>query len=107
MRVAVKNHALPVCKKNRIASLLCNFESTINKVSCILYLLYLGYIVHDIFWFKLVEMGVRGKILNVSKSIYSNLKSRVKFDNRVSSDFTSCLGSDRENAYLQYSFQCT
>ena len=34
----------------------------------------------------------RGKVLNVIKSIYTNLKSRVKFDNRVSSDFTCCLG---------------
>ena len=50
------------------------------------------YIVHDILWFKLVEIGVPGKMLNVIKSIYSNLKSRVKFDNRVSSDFTCCLG---------------
>ena len=31
MRVAVKNHALPVYKKNRIASLLCIFESTIRS----------------------------------------------------------------------------
>ena len=30
MPVAVKNHALPVYKKNRIASLLCIFESTIR-----------------------------------------------------------------------------
>ena len=29
MRVAVKSHALPVYKKNRIVSLLCIFESTI------------------------------------------------------------------------------
>ena len=29
MLIAVKNHALPVYKKNRIASLLCIFESTI------------------------------------------------------------------------------
>ena len=29
MRVAVKNHALPVYKKNRIAPLLCIFENTI------------------------------------------------------------------------------
>ena len=50
------------------------------------------YIVHDILWFKLVEIGVRGKMLNVIKSIYSNLKSRVKFDNHVSSVFTCCLG---------------
>ena len=32
MRVAVKSHALPVCKKNRIASLLCIFESTIDTL---------------------------------------------------------------------------
>ena len=51
------------------------------------------YIVHDILRFKLVEIGVRGKMLNIIKSIYSNLKPRVKFDNRVSSDFTCCLGA--------------
>ena len=49
------------------------------------------YIVLGILWFKLVEIGVRGKMLNVIKSIYSNLKSRVMCDNRVSSDFTCCL----------------
>ena len=31
-------------------------------------------------------------MLNVIKSIYSNLKSRVKFDNRVSRDFFCSLG---------------
>ena len=35
MRVAVENHALPVYKKNRIASLLCIFESTIVRNSYI------------------------------------------------------------------------
>ena len=30
MRVAVKSHALPVNKKNRIALLLCTFETTIS-----------------------------------------------------------------------------
>ena len=29
MRVAVKSHALPVYKKNRITSLLCIFETTV------------------------------------------------------------------------------
>ena len=29
MRVAVNSHALPIYKKNRIASLLCIFETTI------------------------------------------------------------------------------
>ena len=32
MRIAVKSHALPVYKKNRIASLLCIFETTIVTV---------------------------------------------------------------------------
>ena len=30
MRVAVNSHALPIYKKNRIASLLCIFETTIR-----------------------------------------------------------------------------
>ena len=32
MHVAVKSHALPVYKKNRIFSLLCIFESTIKMI---------------------------------------------------------------------------
>ena len=42
MRVAVIIHALPIYKKNRIASLLCIFETTIfllfviNAISCLL-----------------------------------------------------------------------
>ena len=31
MRLAVKSHALPVYKKNRIASLLCIFESILHQ----------------------------------------------------------------------------
>ena len=76
------------------------------------YLLYLltfkthlfDYIVRDILWFELFEMGVCEKMLNVIKSIYSNLKSKVKFNNRVSSDYTCCLESDRGRAYLSCSF---
>ena len=34
MREAVNNHALPIYTKNRIASLLCIFESTIPGLSC-------------------------------------------------------------------------
>ena len=32
MRVVVNSHALPIYKKNRIASLLCIFETTIEVV---------------------------------------------------------------------------
>ena len=48
MRVAVKNHALPVYKKNRIASLLCIFESTISEPIFKLLVLYNFGPVHEI-----------------------------------------------------------
>ena len=43
MRVAVNSHALPVYKKNRIASLLCIFETTILQVEA----------VYDIYLYKI------------------------------------------------------
>ena len=42
------------------------------------------FVVRDALWYKLIQMGVRGKILNIIQSMYSNIKSRVKFDNIVS-----------------------
>ena len=38
MRVAVNSHALPVYKKNRIASLLCIFETTIRMPYCLCFI---------------------------------------------------------------------
>ena len=37
-------------------------------------------------------MGVRVKILNIIQSRYSNIKSKVKFDNILSDEFSSFLG---------------
>lgn len=50
------------------------------------------FVVRDVLWYKLIQSGVRGKILNVIKSMYSNIKSRVKFDNIISDEFSSFLG---------------
>ena len=50
------------------------------------------FVVRDVLWYKLIQMGVRGKILNIIQSMYSNIKSRVKFDNIVSDEFSSFLG---------------
>ena len=47
MRVVVKNHALPVYKKNRIASLLCIFESTIYHVSSNVFYISIIYMVNE------------------------------------------------------------
>ena len=50
------------------------------------------FVVRDILWFKLIRLGVRGKMLNIIKSIYSSVKSRVKHDNTLSEPFTCNIG---------------
>ena len=45
----------------------------------------------DILWFKLIKIGVRGKILNVMRGMYSSVKSRVKYQNELSSEFECYL----------------
>ena len=53
-------------------------------------------------------MGVRGKILNIIQSMYSNIKSKVKFDNILSDEFSSFLGvRDKGNVYLPFYLVCT
>ena len=43
-------------------------------------------------WFKLIKLGVRGKILSVMRGMYSTVKSRVKYQNELSTDFECYLG---------------
>ena len=50
------------------------------------------YVVRDNLWYKLVKLGLRGKILNILKSMYSSVKSRVKFDNKLGGEFCCNLG---------------
>lgn len=50
------------------------------------------FIVRDILWFKLIKLGVRGKMLDVIKSIYAIVKSRVKHENCLSEPFTCNIG---------------
>ena len=35
------------------------------------------YVVRENMWYKLLKTGTRGKIINVIKSMYDNIKSRV------------------------------
>ena len=49
------------------------------------------FVVRDVLWYKLIQSGVRGKILDVIQSIYRNIKSKVKYDNKLSNDFSSHL----------------
>lgn len=50
------------------------------------------YVVRDNLWLKLIKFGVRGPILNVIKSMYSSVKSMVKYNNELSNDFSCYLG---------------
>ena len=50
------------------------------------------YVVREKLWLKLIKSGVRGKILNVIKSMYTSVKSMVKHNNCLSEEFSCFLG---------------
>ena len=50
------------------------------------------YVVRDNLWFKLIKLGLRGNILNIIKSMYESVKSRVKFCNKIGNEFFCSLG---------------
>ncbi|MES9884415.1 MAG: reverse transcriptase family protein, partial [Sedimenticola sp.] len=50
------------------------------------------YIVRENMWYKLIKLGIRGKLFNVIKSLYENIKSNVKFNNTLSDEFSCELG---------------
>ena len=50
------------------------------------------YVIRDILWYKLLKYGVSGKIINVIKSMYVNIKSRIKYENQLGGEFTCLLG---------------
>ena len=50
------------------------------------------YVVRDNLWFKLVKLGVRGKILNIVRSMYESVKTKVKYYNQLSGEYICTLG---------------
>ena len=50
------------------------------------------YVVRDNLWYKLINIGLRGKILNIIKSMYTTVKSRVKLNGRFGNEFYCSLG---------------
>ena len=46
----------------------------------------------DVIWYKLIKLGVRGKMLNVVISIYEEVKSKVKYNNSLSETCDCYLG---------------
>ena len=73
---------------------------------CVDYTKAFDYVVRENLWFKLIELGLRSHILNIVKSIYDSVKSRVKYCNKLSDENTCTLGVVRGSAYLPFYFPC-
>jgi hypothetical protein len=50
------------------------------------------YVVRDNLWLKMIKLGIRGNMLNIIISMYSAVKSRVKYYNQISEQFQCMLG---------------
>ena len=50
------------------------------------------YIVRENLWYKMIKLGLRGNILNIIKSMYMSVKSRVKYCNKLGNEFYCKLG---------------
>lgn len=50
------------------------------------------YVVRGVLWYRLIQTGIRSKILNVIQSMYRNIKAKVKFNNTLSDEFSSYFG---------------
>ena len=49
-------------------------------------------VVRENLWLKLIKTGVRGKMLDVIKSMHKCVKSVVKYDNCLSEEFSCFMG---------------
>ena len=43
-------------------------------------------------WFKLIQNGIRGKIVNIIQAMFRKIKNKVKFNNTLSNEFYSYVG---------------
>jgi hypothetical protein len=50
------------------------------------------YVVRENIWYKLLKLGIRGKMFHVVQSIYKNVKAHVKYNNDNSESFDCYLG---------------
>jgi len=65
------------------------------------------YLVRDVIWHKLIKYGVRGKMLDIIKSMFEHVRSRVKYNNTLSDDFSWGFLSDKGNHSLNSYSECT
>jgi len=75
-------------------TLITHFINTNKKLYCafIDFSKAFDYLVHENIWYKLIKLGIRGKMFLVIQSMYESVKSRVKMQNRVGNEFDCSLG---------------
>ena len=61
------------------------------------------YVERNSLWFKLIQLGIRGKIMTLLESMYSSVKSRVRFNNILSHE-VSFLGVRQGESLSRFLF---
>ena len=74
-----------------LKSLISHFLNRNEYLYCI-FIDFTKAVVRDVIWYKLLKIGVRGRMLNIITSIYNNVKSKVKYNNLLSGTFTCNIG---------------
>ena len=70
------------------------FSSKKKKLDCAFldYSKAFDYVVRDNLWYKLLKLGVRGRMFNIIQSIYSTVKSKVRGPKSITDSFECTLG---------------
>ena len=68
-----------------------NYNETLY-CACVDFSKAFDYVVRDNVWYKLLKIGVRGKMLDIIKSMFSIVKSEIKYTNNVSETFICNIG---------------
>ena len=50
-------------------------------------------------WYKLLKYGIKGKIIDIIRSMYESIKLKVKCDNQLSNEF-ACISGVRQGECL-------
>ena len=57
-------------------------------------------------WYKLLKYGIRGKLIDIIRSMYENIKLMVEYDNQLNNDFTCLLGVRQGSVYPHFYSLC-
>jgi len=65
------------------------------------------YVERNTLWVKLIKLGIRGNMLTVLKSMYSHVKSRVRFNNNLGNEFSCFLGVRQGESLSPFYLLCS